>query len=288
MPDNLTRGNLTPGSLTPIHSAEQLIDSQRYPLGTLDSAEGQRFLAACQADLAEDGALVMPAFLRPEAVDAILAEADDLAPQSYFCSQSHNPYLAEPLADLPADHPRNALQKSDLGCVADDLIPADSPLRRLYGWQPLRDFLARLLGYPALHPIADPLGSLNINYAHAGQELGWHFDNADFATTLLLRPAEDGGVFEFAANIRGQSTHGCDSDAGYAAVGRALAGNHGRIRRLDMPAGTFVLFKGRNSLHRVTPVVGRQARIIAILSYAAEPGVQLTEFNRRLFYGRVA
>ena len=56
--------------------------------------------------------------------------------------------------------------------------------------------------------------------------------------------------------------------------------------RLDMGVGALVLFRGRYTLHRVTPVEGHSPRLTAVLSYDTAPGVMLTEHNRRLFYGR--
>ncbi len=49
-------------------------------------------------------------------------------------------------------------------------------------------------------------------------------------------------------------------------------GEPGTAIRPDMAAGTFVLFKGRRSCHRVAPV-GRTAgpRMIALLSYDERP-----------------
>ena len=57
----------------------------------------------------------------------------------------------------------------------------------------------------------------------------------------------------------------------------------------DTPApGTLTLFRGRRSLHRVSPVEGERARINAVLAYGHEPGMRLNELTQRLFYGRVA
>jgi hypothetical protein len=45
------------------------------------------------------------------------------------------------------------------------------------------------------------------------------------------------------------------------------------------------LFRGRYSLHRVTPVVGSRARINAVLASASVPDHQLEPLTRELFYG---
>jgi predicted 2-oxoglutarate/Fe(II)-dependent dioxygenase YbiX len=101
-------------------------------------------------------------------------------------------------------------------------------------------------------------------------------------TTILLQESDGGGTFEYCPDLRRPE------DENYEAVGRVLAGDRSAVRTLDIAPGALVLFRGRYSLHRVTPVEGTRPRIIAILSYDTKPGVVLTEFTRRLFYGRVA
>jgi hypothetical protein len=263
-------------------SPSHLIDRSRYPIDAPGGAVYRSLVEHCRGQLADDGACVLLGFLRPEAVDAIRAEIEPQLGNAYYCAHDHNPYLAEPDPRYGTAHPRNRLEVSDLGCLADDQLPDDGLLRAVYDWPALRAFLAAVLGKDRLYPYADPLGSLNVNVARAGQRLGWHFDNADFAITLLLQAADGGGVYEYLPRIRT-----VDDDA-FDAVGRALDGKAEGVRRLAMPPGTLVLFQGRTSLHRVTPVEGATPRLIAVLSYDTEPGVMLTEHNRRLFYGRVA
>lgn len=70
-------------------------------------------------------------------------------------------------------------------------------------------------------------------------------------------------------------------------VTRALDGDRSIIRTLEQGPGSLVLFRGRHALHRVTAVEGETPRVIAVLVYDTEPGVKLTEFNRKLLYGRL-
>ncbi len=264
------------------HRPEDLVDLARYPLDAPESPAYRDLLREGRARLAEDGALALPGFVTAAAVAAMEAEAEALLPRAYYCAQDHNPYLIADDPELPPDHPRNRAQTSDKGCLADDLIPRGAALRALYDWPGLRAFIAALQEVPALYPYADPLGSLNINVFAAGQQLGWHFDNADFVTTLMIRPAEAGGIYEYLPGLRGP---GHDD---FEALGRALDGAGARPRVLDMAAGALVLFRGRFALHRVTPVEGARPRLLAALSYDPEPGKMLTEHTRNIFYGRVA
>ena len=56
---------------------------------------------------------------------------------------------------------------------------------------------------------------------------------------------------------------------------------------LSMNPGDLVLFRGRNSIHRVTPTEGDKVRILSVLAYNTKPGVQLSESARMTFYGKL-
>ena len=126
------------------------------------------------------------------------------------------------------------------------------------------------------------MSSINLHYASEGQELGWHFDNSSFAITLLIQRPLDGAHFEYVKNAR-------DADAGdmnYDSVKKILDGAVS-VERLNMNAGGLVLFRGRNSMHRVTPTIGDITRMLVVLAYNTEPGVSLSESARMTFYGRL-
>ena len=59
------------------------------------------------------------------------------------------------------------------------------------------------------------------------------------------------------------------------------------VKQADLQPGTLVIFCGRNSMHRVTPVQGSKSRILAVLSYEQKPDVFLNEYTRMKFYGRL-
>ena len=128
----------------------------------------------------------------------------------------------------------------------------------------------------------DNLSSVNVHYAYAGQELGWHFDNSSFAITLLIQKPKGGGSFEYIRDFRNSE----NDEMNYEGVGALLAGEHSPDV-LSIEPGDLVLFRGRNSLHRVTPTKGDRVRILSVLAYNTEPGVQLSESARMTFYGRL-
>ena len=253
-----------------------IVDLERYPL---DSPE---FGASANAALDEHGVLVLEGFIRPEALKAMQEEARAGQDQAYFCTQSHSVYLTPMDPELAATHPANRQVESSKGCICDDEIAQSSPLRALYDAASFRDFVKRATGESALHPYADPLASINIHYANRGQELGWHFDNSSFAITLLIEKPEAGSRFEYVKDLR-------DADAGemnYEGVA-ALLDQQLEPDVLELNPGTLVLFRGRNSIHRVSPNESDKTRMLAVLAYNAEPGIELSENARMTFYGRL-
>ena len=55
---------------------------------------------------------------------------------------------------------------------------------------------------------------------------------------------------------------------------------------MPLEPGTLNVFRGRNTAHRVTEVIGERPRIIAVFSYYERPGVTFSEEERLGFYGR--
>lgn len=254
----------------------KIVCLERYPVGD------DQYRAACRAALDEDGLLHLPGFLTGEALDSIRAEANQKQHLAYYCAQEHNVYLEPPEPEFPVDHPRNREVVSSKGCITDDQVAPDSSLRVLYDAPAFRNFLCAVLDEPTLYEYADPLSSINIHYAAEGQELGWHFDNSSFAITIMIQEPEDGGEFEFIRRIR-NSDHG---EMNFAGVGKVLDDNC-TPDTLSMEAGTLVLFRGRDAIHRVTPVRGSTTRMLVVLAYNSEPGVALSESARMTFFGRL-
>ncbi len=259
--------------------ASQYIDLGRYPLFPKTNMVRPDLVGRCNAKLESDGIVVLHGFTTPFATRILCDEASSVAERAYFCTHRHNVYLQPADSDLPGDHPRNRLVTTDKGNVATDRIPAEGPLHTLYNWAPLRRFIADVLGLRGLHPYGDPLAALMINVNRPGEGLGWHFDNSDFAVTLMLRPAQAGGIYRYHAGLRSQ---------GHDAVGRVLDDDAGDSIDLNPEAGTLIIFRGRESLHCVTPTQGSHARLVAVLSYATEPDQRMSPYTQRLFHGRVA
>ena len=73
-----------------------------------------------------------------------------------------------------------------------------------------------------------------------------------------------------------------EDDENYDEVARVFAGTSTLVQRPAMAPGTFILFRGRRSIHRVSPVVRtRRPRLIALLSYDRNPGMVFPEATVR-------
>jgi hypothetical protein len=255
---------------------EQVVSLNRYSL------DDEPFRASCRKSLVENGLLVLPGFLTEGALQSVRAEATAKQRLAYYCAQQHNVYLTPPDGEFATDHARNRQVVSSKGCITDDQVSAQSSLRILYDASVFRDFLCVVLGEQALYEYADPLSSINIHYASAGQELGWHFDNSSFAITLMIQEPEGGGEFEFIRALRDSGR----GDMNFDAVGEVLDDDC-TPDTVRMQAGTLVLFRGRDAIHRVTPVIGDTTRMLVVLAYNSEPGIALSESARMTFYGRL-
>ena len=261
---------------------DSLIDEALYPLLELDSPRAREVIAAGRAELAQRGMAVLPGFLCAAALAPLVEECDALAPRGHFSEVHGTPYIDVPDASLPAGHPRRTLGRTALTAVPYDRFPAGSGLRALYEWDPLLELMRVLLGRERLFRYADPLGALNLAVMRAGDELAWHYDQTDFVVSLAIQSSEAGGDFEVAPWIRSAS------DENYAGVGRVLAGApDAGVATVPMTPGTLLLFEGRRSLHRVSPIRGPRARHVALLAYDTKPGTDSSPLLKRVRYGRL-
>jgi hypothetical protein len=67
-----------------------------------------------------------------------------------------------------------------------------------------------------------------------------------------------------------------------------LQGEDDQLRVLRLHAGTLNVFRGKNTPHRVTPIEGDKARIMAVFSYFETPGKRFTDEENIGFYGRAS
>lgn len=58
------------------------------------------------------------------------------------------------------------------------------------------------------------------------------------------------------------------------------------LHTLDFVPGTLSIFAGSKSLHRVTQVQGNVSRLVAVFTFASQPGFQNTPAIQKMFWGR--
>ena len=256
-----------------------LIDLERYPIDDLRSARGMKLVEAARRGHDIDGAANLPDFIRADAVPLLAAEADALLEVGYRKTKIRTAYYRVPDPELPVDHPRRHLWQEGSLQLADDQIGPETCLRMIYEWDALTEFVAAVEGYSKLYRMADEFQALNVIAHGAGEALPWHYDVNDFTVTLLLQESLAGGDFVYASDIR------TSDNENYDAVKRVFDDDPGLVRTLPRAAGTLTLFRGRNSLHAVTPVEGTMERITAILTYDVQPDCIASERGNTYLYG---
>ena len=260
----------------------EIINYQRYPIDKMDDARRQSAVDQVRAELAEDGCAVIRDFFSADGLAALVDEAEARKSQTYYSpTKECNVYLNDGNPDLPSDHPTNVMKPRTNGFITAELFGSETVARRLYYWEPLKQFLADCLGKQALHIYEDPVSNMIVNVGKPGQEFNWHFDTNEFTITMLLRPAATGGIFEYVPGLR-NATDEC-----YDEVGKVLSGDRSRVRQLELNSGDLQFFLGRFSLHRVTDNTGDMDRLVLIMSFADAPGMIGSKERVKNLYGKV-
>ena len=134
----------------------QIVNLQEYPI--TDNDFQQKSFQAVE----DKGVLTLPGFLTDESLALIQQEGEDKQDQAYFRKQKHNVYLTPQDDQYPKDHSFNRQIESSKGCITDDQIALESPLRVLYESQEFKDFLCCVFSEDALYSYADPMSSINL------------------------------------------------------------------------------------------------------------------------------
>ena len=261
-------------------TATDYIDLDRYPIDKPGAAR-DAVVASARAAIDADGCAVLKGFVRSERLAELVAECDRTAPFGHRNFNRTNPYFTTERDDLPETHPLRRFYDRSNAFVPADNFGDDSILRAIYEWPAFGPFIQEALGEESFHPYADPLADVIVNLAEAGGGFPWHFDTNNYTVTLAIQNAERGGDFEYSPHLRSTS------DENYEGVERVLDGDPTLIRTLRLEPGDLQIFKGRYSLHRVTPLEGDRLRYVAIFSYVEEPGMVGQPERTRQLYGRV-
>lgn len=267
--------------LTPAVTLGDVIDLERYPITDRTHPAYRALVTHSQSLLGQEGVAIFPGFVRDESVATMADQTLALHPRMFHFRENHTVYFKPQEESVDSGHPLRRLMKTEKDTVAYADIPGDNLIRRIYESDEVLSFIKDVLGLDTLYRHADPLAALNLQGFTTGQQLGWHFDRSDFSVTLSLQAASAGGDFEYVRMLRNE-----DDDC-YDAVRQFLDNpDTQQIEVLPQVPGTLTLFRGRYSLHRVTPVVGDRLRLNAVFAYVDQPNVEFSAYARQLFYGR--
>ncbi len=260
-----------------------LVDLDRYPLDRPDDEAYAAAVDRARLQLGADGCAVVRSLVRDDAVAQLGGEIVANKHATHYSTQVMNPYFhtaADPA--YPDRHPVNTFIERSSGFIPGDAWDTGGPMDTLFRAPELTAFIAACLEVADLYCYADPLAGLTANILDPGQQFTWHFDTNDFAVTVLVAEADEGGLFEYVPGIRSPD------DEGFEAIQQVLDGGRDRVRTLDLRPGDLQIFRGRHSLHRVTRVgPASRPRDAAIFAYTAVPGVIGRVERTMQLFGRV-
>ena len=259
-----------------INFLEKIINTEEHPINN------KEYIKKCRKLIENNSILILRSFLNKDCLDELIYEALKLENQAFYCSQNHTILLNKKNKFDDPNDPLNIEVVSDKGCVPHDLLNENSKLNLLYNSSSFKEFLKGVLNLNNLYSYDDSLSSINYNYYQKSQQLGWHFDNASFAITLMIQSSDSGGDFEYVSQGRDFNKNFIDKTYIKKILDKKIL-----PEKIHVDAGTLVLFYGRNYLHRVTPVLSKKPRILVTLNYNEEEGIKLSENARMTFFGRI-
>ena len=263
------------------YELKDLVDLERYPIDDLDMA-GATLLQSCQESLAEGAMCHLPDFVKPEALAVIQGEANALRDRTYWMDVERRAYSWRNPDDYPQGHPVTLTTPNLIGSITKDSFPKQGAFVSIFEQLALTEFVRRCLNLESLHPVACPYLAANVKVMSQGCRHAWHFDQNDGAVTLMIQSAAAGGHFEYVPYLRDED------EENYEEVGRLLSGEELPLQRAGLADGSFCLFKGRRSIHRVSEVKqGSPDRLLAVFSYHNLPGHRYKDTTVRSVLGRL-
>lgn len=254
----------------------EIINSRLYNLN--DPELRAEIVASGKAQLAASGSAIFPNFVREEALADMASEATEKFASAHRRDQMLNINPSGKLAEIGDADLVERRSPYRMWVLGSDLLETDRSIKEIYHSEALIALARDILGIDALHPTADPLVNVNLTYMGDGDQHGWHFDGNDFVISILIQKPKRGGDFEFTPNA---------DELPLVDVNQIIDGTSQSLQRIDVQAGTLVLFQGRKALHRVSPVGGDKHRIISLLSYHTTPGFTFPDSVKMNGLGRI-
>ncbi len=172
------------------------IDLSRYPLDKPDSPEYRSLATDKRKQLNHNQYCTMPGFLLDAQRRKIVAAVEKRQQHTHRADGQRNVYLQRSRSEtLPDDHPRNIFARGSYNMMGAHLLDHDSPLKDIYYWPPMQQFIADIVGEPRLYPSDDPYQPVNVLCQGNGDCSAWHFDSHNaFTMTLMLQAPESGVI----------------------------------------------------------------------------------------------
>lgn len=274
--------DLSPVTSAPANMPElaDFVDLQTYPIDDLNSPLRQALTEQCRKELDAVGCCRIPNIIRAESIERMRQEVERQRQGIFWSEDSHNPYMTKDDASLPAKHPRRTFAKRSSGFVNSDVLEQTSDLRAIYSSDVILQFVSDCLGIAPIYRWADPLGCNPYSVMDEGNYFPWHFDGNEFTVSILVQEPESGGEFQYYPDLRTPENENFDE------VAAVLQGDHSSVHTLTLHPGDMQIFKGRFSMHRVTPVQGSRSRYIALPTYVRDPDTVNRPERAKQFYGR--
>ena len=263
------------------YALPDLIDLDRYPIDDL-AGRGAALVESCIARVRDTAMCHLPGFVRADAVERIRAEAVARRETTYWMCTERRAYSWRDPNEYPEGHPVGMTTPNHIGTITTDAFTPDSAVVALLHLEELTEFLRAALEEPPLHPVACPHLAANVKVMSGGCKHAWHFDQNESAVTFMIQNAREGGHYEYVPYLR------AEDDENYNGVTNLLQGTHKGVVREDLFPGSFCLFKGRRSIHRVTEVTdGEPDRLLAVFSYHTVPNHRYRDSTVRSVLGRL-
>jgi len=248
---------------------EEVVNLDHWPIADAGDPRRAELVRRLRHDLDAEQFCVLPNFLTETALERTIEDVQAVFEQGYRNRSHRTCYLyKEGDPSKPADHPSNIFFDASYRMIAHDILSESIPIKTMYFWPKMIRFVEEVVGAEALYPSDDPFQPVNVVCYEAGDSSAWHFDSTSpFTMTLMLQSARSGGEFEIVPNTRTQD------DPMPEEVARVLKGDRSRLRVVPREPGALVIFRGCNSLHRVTEVAGERLRLMSVFVYEDHPGV---------------
>lgn len=270
------------------------INYAKYPIDQFDNDDDGRYNSLLQSSIKQmnrDGFLSLTSFLLPDAVNALTSCILKLEKYGvgFYSTESHNVFLDadEQRGSKSPLHPSRIQLKSSKHIInaSDLLLAKEAPnLDEIFMTQrSVLNFISSVM-QTKLYPSTDPYGKFYANIFREGDGLNYHFDRSEYSISLILQPSEEGGEFQFLPNSRTIVEGWDEMILGIDDIADAVAPHSLEMKRPKLAAGDLYLFRGQNSLHRVSEIK-KGKRINIILTFNTEPEVRLNQYTLQKFFG---